>query len=218
MTWRVRHQGSPREVSGVTRAEVVDGLRDGLWDTCDEVRGPHDTAWVSIEDHAEFAEAAADCEISSPTPGDDETRLDMNALIDVCLVLLIFFILTISYQTLEKVLDMPRGRAQDDSGVKAVSQDRVENYMILVKAATENGAAAIWVEGDRVPEDQLATVLKRVAREKRRSELLLDAEGIEYGTVVKIIDAAGSAKIEQVHFLDRAAGAVAERSGSRAAP
>ena len=76
--------------------------------------------------------------------------------------------------------------------------------MLVVKARQEDGKPVIWVEGDKVPENQLQKVLTRLARENKKSELLLDAEGVEYGTVIKIIDAAGGANVDQVHFLARA--------------
>src|SRR5260370_2783852 len=69
--------------------------------------GRQDTGWVAIESHPDCAGAAADIEPPPAKIHEDETRLDMNPLIDVCLVLLIFFILTTSYAALQKVLDMP---------------------------------------------------------------------------------------------------------------
>src|SRR5262245_36028106 len=107
MTYSVRHQGSPQSVPNLTPAQIVEGLQEGMWEPTDEVRGPQDADWVAIEAHPQFAEIAADLEPPPPRVYDDETRLDFNALIDVCLVLLIFFILTTSYATLQKILDAP---------------------------------------------------------------------------------------------------------------
>jgi biopolymer transport protein ExbD len=203
VSWSVRHQGSPQRTENLNVGDVVEGLRDGLWDGTDEVMGPQDSDWVAIENHPQFAEVTEEIETPKPLHTEDETRLDMNALIDVCLVLLIFFILTLSYQTLEKVLEMPRNKADDPGAVKVVSQDRVEHYMIVVKARQEDGAAVIWVEAEKVPESQLKAVLKRLARAEKKTEILLDAADVDYGTVIKIIDAAGGANIDQVHFLKR---------------
>jgi biopolymer transport protein ExbD len=165
------------------------------------VKGPGDSTWVSIEEHPNLADVVHDLDPLEIVHEEEHTHLDMNALIDVCLVLLFFFILTTSYQTLEKVLAMPQTKADDPGEVKVVAQERVENYMILVKARTEAGKAVVWVEGEKVPEEQLKTVLSREARKAKKQELLLDAAGVDYGTVIKIIDAAGGANIEQVHFL-----------------
>src|ERR1700722_14948326 len=100
MSWKVRHEGSPKHIEVATAQEVLQGLIDGQWEPTDEVRGSEDAAWVALENHPQFAEAAADLE---PVPKfhEDESKLDMNALIDVCLVLLIFFILTTSYAQLQ---------------------------------------------------------------------------------------------------------------------
>ena len=107
MTWKVRHQGSPRPVEGLTPQQVAEGLNEGLWETTDEVMGPNDTSWVPLENHPQFAEIAAEIEPPPPHTYDDETHLDFTALIDVTLVLLIFYILTASYAALASRLDSP---------------------------------------------------------------------------------------------------------------
>ena len=106
-TWKIRHEGSPRSVDNLTLAQILEGLQDGLWEATDEVMGPNDAAWVAIENHPQLAEVAADLEPPPQRTYDDETRLDMNALIDVCLVLLIFFMLITSYAVLQKRLEQP---------------------------------------------------------------------------------------------------------------
>ena len=95
MSWKVRHEGSPQHRELATAQEVLQGLIDGVWEPTDEVRGPNDAKWQPLETHPQFAEAAADIE-PLPKMHEDESKLDMNALIDVCLVLLIFYILTTS--------------------------------------------------------------------------------------------------------------------------
>jgi len=60
MTWKIRHEGSPRSVEGLSAAQVVEGLQDGQWETTDEVMGPQDRNWVAIESHEVFADVAAE--------------------------------------------------------------------------------------------------------------------------------------------------------------
>src|SRR3954452_24840448 len=117
MPWQLRHEGSPRVIPDLTLQQVADGLRDGAWEPPDEVRGPDDQSWRRIESHPRLAELAEELE-APPRPREQEaTSLDMNALIDVCLVLLIFFILTTSYANLvQKVVPLPTSRAE---GTKA---------------------------------------------------------------------------------------------------
>src|SRR5690349_2395888 len=102
--WYVRKEGSPEVLALPTAVEVLTGLRDGNFLPTDEVKGPTDATWRAIEVHPTFAEAA---EYIDPPPPEvaDDTHLDMNPLIDVCLVLLIFFILTITYASIERALD-----------------------------------------------------------------------------------------------------------------
>src|SRR5206468_7389193 len=96
MPWQVRHAGSPRIVRNLTLQQLVDGLQDGLWETTDEVQGPGEAVWRPIEAHPQMADLAQDLEAPPPDRHPEATSLDFNALIDVCLVLLIFFILTTS--------------------------------------------------------------------------------------------------------------------------
>jgi hypothetical protein len=105
MSWKVRHQGSPESTGDLTLAQVTEGLLDGHWEPTDEVQGPQDATWVPLEVHPQFAEVAAELEPPPPRVYDDETRLDMTPLIDVCLVLLIFFILTTTYANLQKIIE-----------------------------------------------------------------------------------------------------------------
>src|SRR5437660_5409033 len=138
MTWRIRHQGSPRAVEGLSLSDVLEGLQDGQWEPTDEVMGSADRDWVALENHPQFADVALDLEPHPPRHYDDETHLDFNPLIDVCLVLLIFFILTTSYAALQKVLPMPSVSAKS-VGPPMFSPEQVKQLMIKVGARQANG-------------------------------------------------------------------------------
>ncbi len=202
MTWRIRHQGSPRAIEGLTLEQVVEGLQDGLWEPTDEIMGPNDGDWVAIENHPQFAELAMDLELSQPKHYDDETRLDMNPLIDVCLVLLIFFILTTSYAALQKVLDMPSVSSRD--GALVVTKDKVKELMVKVEVRNDNGKPAIQVEDKPVTEESLRGALESYFKHDRKTEILLDATSdVDWGTIVMVQDAAKGAGMQRVHYLDR---------------
>src|SRR5205823_5338981 len=113
MSWKIRHEGSPRSIDVASLQQVVEGLQDGLWEPTDEVMSPQDKDWVAIENHPQLAEVAMDLEPPAASAHEDETRLDMNPLIDVALVLLIFFILTTSYAALQRMLEMPKMKEDD---------------------------------------------------------------------------------------------------------
>ena len=205
MTWNIRHQGSPRSIEGLTVAQVVDGLQDGLWEATDEVMGPNDANWVALENHPQFADLAMDLEAAQPKHYDDETRLDMNPLIDVCLVLLIFFILTTSYAALQKVLELPGITSKKLEGHVAITNDKVKDLMVKVNVRHENGKSVIRVEDTVVEPEGLVTALGGFYRpdKRKKTDILLDADPtVDWGTIVLIQDAAKGAGMERVHFLD----------------
>src|SRR5262245_34775447 len=158
-TWRVRHEGSPRSVDGLTLQQLVEGLVDGQWEPTDEVMGPKDSTWVAIENHPDLAEIAEDIEPRPARSYGDESHLDMNALIDVCLVLLIFFILTTTVAALQKRIEAPSA-TDEKAKVATVTKEQVEEQMILVKANMENGEPVIRIEDTVVERAKLLRELR----------------------------------------------------------
>ncbi len=206
MTWKVRHEGSPRAVEGLTAGQVAQGLLDGHWEPTDEVMGPQDQEWVAIESHPAFAEVAEELEPPPAKPHDDETRLDMTPIIDVCLVLLVFFILTTSYAALQRLIDMPAVKRDPIHGAPVISPKQVEQFMIKVEVRMERrgdeDVPIIKVEGQPVAKDDLQAALSRYVKDTRKTELLIDyTPRVPYGTVIAIQDAAAGAGIQQVHIL-----------------
>jgi len=202
MTWRVRHEGSPSAVEGLTPPEVVQGLLDGQWEPTDEVMGPDDQRWVAIENHPQFAEVAAELEPPAPKVYDDETRLDMTALIDVCLVLLVFFILTTSYAALQRIINAPAMAADKPQGPPKVTKEKVDQLMVKVDVRMQQDVPVIKVEGQTVEKDQLQSALSRYQKDTRKTELLIDrSPRVPHGTIIAIQDAAKGAGFDQVHIL-----------------
>jgi biopolymer transport protein ExbD len=198
MSWKIRHEGSPKSVEVKTLQQVVDGLQDGRWEPTDEVMGPQDTAWVPIENHPQLAEIAMDLEPPPRVEHEDETKLDMNALIDVCLVLLVFFILTTTYAELQKMIDSPNLSGDADQKLPVVTRQQVEQSMIQVKVTQTDKGPVIRVEGQEVDKDLLVPVLKRFVGPSK-VELLIDHDrAVPHGTIVAIEDAAKSAGITKV--------------------
>jgi biopolymer transport protein ExbD len=201
MTWKIRHEGSPRSIEGLTLAQVMEGLQDGLWEPTDEVQGPDDPDWVAIENHPQLAEAAADLEPPPPRTYDDETRLDMNALIDVCMVLLVFFILTTSYAALQKRLALPNVTGQE-AGIPTITDKEVAEQMIHVTVKMEDGKPVFRVEKKQVPEERLLAELKGFVKQTSRTRLLLEHDAdVPHGAVVAVQDAAQGAEMNRVLLL-----------------
>jgi biopolymer transport protein ExbD len=210
MSWKIRHQGSP-QTGSTTLPEIVAGLRDGVWEPTDEVRGPGDAAWVAIENHPQLAEIAEELETEA-TSHDQETTLDFNALIDVCLVLLIFFMMTTTYAVaVQKTVPLPIApEDQPEKKVKTIRIEQVKQQMIRIAAELDGkGKPTVLVEGLKVeavtPEDTIDAEKLRVALLKYtrsappRDEVLLDARGVTWGTVIAIQDAARSAGVRIIH-------------------
>lgn len=198
MTWSVRHEGSPKAVTGLSAAGIMDGVADGHWEPTDEVRGDQDDRWLPLEQHPTFAAALSDFEPPVRVEPEDESRLDMNPLIDVCLVLLIFFILTTTYETIRKVLDMP-GATQSklDAGARKATIDKVKEFTIRITARGDGGKTVIRVEDQDVHLADLTARLNQFVKTSAKRQVLLDAKNVEWGTVVHIMDAAKACGIEK---------------------
>jgi biopolymer transport protein ExbD len=200
MTWKVRHQGSPQAVSGLSLPQVIEGLQDGQWEPTDEVMGPQDRDWTVIENHPQLAEIAAEIELPPPKVYDDETRLDMNALIDVCLVLLIFFILTTTYAVLQKRLEAPGTTGK--SGPLVVTRDKLESETVPVKIKLENGQPVIYIGKAPVDRDSLLAELRRYKGQSGKTTLSLEIDDdVEHEVETYVLDQAKGAGLDQVQMV-----------------
>ncbi len=195
--WKLRHEGSPQSIDGLSLPQILEGLQDGRWEPTDEVMGPQDKTWVAIENHPQLAEIAADLEPPPPRVYDDETRLDMNALIDVCLVLLVFFILTTTYAILEKRLDAPNATTSQPGPV-TITDQAVKETMIFVSIAMQNNQPVISIENKAVPADRLEAELTALHKSLHKGTLLLYYDpDVPQSAVVKVLDAAHGAGLDQ---------------------
>jgi biopolymer transport protein ExbD len=211
MPWQVRHQGSPRAVGNLTPEQIADGLRDGVWEPTDEVLAPGDTAWIALENHPHFAELTADLE-TPPAHRVDATHLDMNALIDVCLVLLIFFILTTTYATaVQKVVPMPNVRQSEGKKARVISREDLKRMIRLQvesdKAGKptlrlENQNLAVFEEDGTLDGAKLKKALQVYTRgEDGKTDVILDARNVNWGLVIALQDMARAAGVRKVHHL-----------------
>lgn len=195
--WQVRKEGAPEVLALPSAAEVLTGLRDGNFLPTDEVKGPADTTWRPIEVHPTFEEAAAEIE---PLPAEevDDSHLDMNPLIDVCLVLLIFFILTITYASVERAIDVPEDTAED-KGAPQVQFSDIKDRVFKVIVKMDGERPVIKIEGKEVPKDQVFKEMERVINSTGRKEMVLDIDkDVPWGVETAILDAA---KGNQVHRI-----------------
>jgi len=196
-TWKVRHEGSPQAVEGLTLEQVVEGLADGVWEPTDEVMGPGETEWVAMENHPQLEELAADIEPLPPHEREDETRLDFTPLIDVCLVLLVFFMLTTTVAALQVRLEAPGVEDRQAPKVKVYTEQEVEQTVILVTARKVGDRVVVKVEDEEVALSDLPAALRRHV--KKKTKMVLDHDGeVPHDVVVKVIDAGKGVGLDSV--------------------
>jgi biopolymer transport protein ExbD len=200
--WQLRKEGSTDTYELPTDEAVIAAMRDGNFVPSDEVKGPDDADWQPLETHPRFAEAALEVE-PPPAEAVDETHLDMNPLIDVCLVLLIFFILTITYASLERALDVPEDSAEDKGNVKNISitdiKDRV--FLVVVKMDGERPVIKMGVPGGlkEVAQDRVFAEMETIISTTGRKEMVIDIEpDVPWGIDTAIVDAAKGNKIHNI--------------------
>ena len=195
--WSVRHAGSPESVDGLTAEDVIDGVKEEIWDPTDEVMGPDDPDWVPLERHPVFAPAMADYEPAPPKHHEDETKLDMNPLIDVALVLLIFFMLTTTYQELRKEFMPPAGDRPNQIGTTTPSD--LEKTTVRVSARMENDEPVFRVEDEVVAPKDLEAKFVEYKEKRGHNILAMDvAPDVYWKHVVAIQDAAAGAKFQEI--------------------
>ena len=122
----------------------------------------------------------------APTMGE----INMTPLIDVMLVLLVMFIITIPLQTHAVKLDLP----QDCPSCPVV--DRLKNKIVVT-----NGGAILW-NGSAVTQDELAYNLAASVRMSPQPELHLQPESeARYEVVTEVFVAAKRAKVTRMGFV-----------------
>jgi biopolymer transport protein ExbD len=198
MSWKVRPEGSATVTDVPTLEELAAGLEEGAWAPTDEVRGPDDADWTPIEEHPQLAEAVALEPL--PSHGDDETHIDMTPLIDVVMVLLVFFILLFTYTVLEKRLEAPNA-SSDKTTVATITEDEVKEQMVHVVVKREDGKTVYRVEDKVVPPERLVAELRSYVRPTHNTLLLESDDDVPHGDVVQLEDFAKEAGIERVNLL-----------------
>ena len=200
MSWRLRHEGSPQPIAQpLTTEQIVEGLKDGVYATTDEVRGPSDSNWVRLENHPYFAEVSEviqDIE-SEATHEADDNNIDMNPLIDVCLVLLVFFILATTMSVMERVMRLPANQ-KNDQEPRVLPPELTQKYIML--RVEKKGAATQFKVNEYVADDddKLLRELERLVREGK-TELILDiGPGVDFGSYTKAVEKAGEARVTRI--------------------
>jgi biopolymer transport protein ExbD len=199
--WSVRHAGSDESVDGLTADDVLDGVREDVWDPSDEIMGPDDPDWVAIERHPVFAQAMADYEPPPPKHPEDETRLDMTPVIDVALVLLIFFMLTTAYQELRKEFAPPAPEGLNDG--KTTTDQDLKKVAVRASVRMEDGKPVYRVEDEVVAEKDLQAKFEQY-KDAQHDRLAVELDPTApWKAVIAIQDAAAGAKFQEIIRVQR---------------
>lgn len=202
-SWQVRIVGQPDVFTVDAPQKVLDGLRDGQWDTSDEVRGPGETIWVPMEDHPVFVEAIAEMG-PPPPPPHDETHLDMNPLIDVSLVLLIFFILTSSVATLRRMIELPPPNSEEKAAPVPKKEEIVDRIFDVKISLAADESPVVSINDRVIVYERLEKEIKDVVKTTGRKEMYLAAtDDVTWDTLVQVIGAANEAGVVAIHTRNK---------------
>jgi biopolymer transport protein ExbD len=128
----------------------------------------------------------------------------MNPLIDVALVLLIFFILTTTYESIRKVLDLPGSPSKVAGQLKHVTEKDVKELFVKVTIRQEAGQPVVKVEDRTVRLDELDAAVARAVVISKKTTLMIDADpDVDYGVVIAVLDAARGAGVAKTVFAKK---------------
>lgn len=201
--WLVRQSADPNPRPVPTPEAVLEGVRDGDWEPSDEVRGPGDRMWVPIEEHPLFADAISGMGPPPPEPV-DETTLDMNPLIDVALVLLIFFILTATVTTLRRTIDLP-ALTPEEAATKVPKQSDLQDRAFTLTVTLDERGDPILKATTNTSErvlayDRIEKELEEVVKSTGRNEMILKVHpDVDWQVWATIYSAATLAKVQHIH-------------------
>jgi biopolymer transport protein ExbD len=201
----LRRAGTDSTRDGLSREAVARMVLDGRADLSDEVQGPADLDWTPIADHPEFAaEVEAIESLTVPDKVEEETHLDMNPLIDVSLVLLIFFILTATYEEMRKELPSPPpSKEKQVKGTQIVSPDDL-NRMAVAVVILSGEEPTYRVSNQTVPASGLREALIAALKQSGLRRLSLEVQPkVPWKAVTGFQDAATGIGVEEILRVEK---------------
>lgn len=125
--------------------------------------------------------------------------MDLTPMVDMMILLLIFFMVTTSKE-LQKALEMPAPGADSGGAMQAqFNPEQLEDSSIRVRIDDKN---VVYIEDDAVGSlRQVLEKLKQQMRETQRYELILSADPLAFHeTVVAVVDAATAAGMQKIRM------------------
>ncbi|MSR49024.1 MAG: hypothetical protein CK551_05865 [Planctomycetaceae bacterium] len=191
--WDLRNHDSDSKSILFESIEIQDLIVSGLISINDEIRKEGETTWKTFLDYSEFDDTFS---VKSSIKHDEDENIDMNALIDVCLVLLVFFILLTSYAKLVQHLEA--AKTNPDSKIPSITTTQADQKTKVV-IKTEAGKTLFYINEQVVESENLTTALKASARKLKSKDLILFySDDVPYQAVISIQDAARAADFQQI--------------------
>jgi biopolymer transport protein ExbD len=129
--------------------------------------------------------------------------LDMTSLVDICFLLLVFFMITASFHV-QKSLQIAAPEADDSasSAAPVVTLDDITGESVVVEIDDQD---RIQVEGSPVTGmQQLKDVLIQKRQSEQKTDVLIEhAYKTTHGTVVEVTDAAMDVGMQKVRRMSR---------------
>lgn len=131
-------------------------------------------------------------DISSWQPQLHVDELDMTPMVDVVLLLLLFFMVTASYM-MQRVIEIPKPNPEKVKASPKTRNELMKEY-VMVEIDHRN---IFSVEDEPLKGVALAAAIKRASEETGKRKVFIIAEGeCFHGSVVSALDAATEAKVE----------------------
>ena len=164
---------------------------------------------MPIEEHPAFADAVA--EMGPPPPEQpDETTLDMNPLIDVALVLLIFFIITATVATLRRTIELPPPEESDPAAARVPQKEDMKDNSFTVSVSLDERQQPVVKlstspDSERVVAyDDIEKELKTLVSSTGRKEMLLRmTNDVTWKVYPRIYSAATEAGVRNIRLPDK---------------
>jgi biopolymer transport protein ExbD len=130
-------------------------------------------------------------DITSWTPQLHVDELDMTPMVDVVLLLLLFFMVTASYM-MQRVIEIPKPNPEKTRATTKTRNELMKEYVIVEIDHRNNFS----VEDEPLKGTPLAKAIERAMSETGKQKAFIIAEGeCFHGSIVQALDAATDAKV-----------------------
>jgi len=199
-SWRLRPAGATDSGRRISLALLRRAIEEERIGELDEVLGPGEREWRTLADHHTVSDLLPRDPPHRPSEEED-AETDMTPMIDVTFQLIIFFMITATF-TIQKTLDLPPSKPDQAGATQTLEELQEERIVVVLKAD-----GTLTVDGTPIEPDGVIAAIQEANRNKQSAELILDVEDqSSHESVVRVLDAAGAARIEKVLFASRLGG------------